>query len=383
MRHGISWLLLTLTATTATAADVVVFKTPDGGIQPQAAVDREGVVHLVYFKGPAAAGDLFYVHSLKDPVHFSEPIRVNSVPGGAIAVGTIRGGQIAVGKGGRIHVAWNGSSKATPANPNGGSPMLSARRNDAKDAFEPQRNVMLRTTHLDGGGSVAADDEGRVVVAWHGHLPGTPEGEKGRGVFVARSDDDGTTFAPERNVLDKPTGACGCCGLKAFADRRGRLFVLFRAATESIDRDITLLTSTDHGATFASRVVEPFRINTCPMSSLAFAEGPSGVVAAWENDGRVAFARLDPKAGTPGAPIRPSTDRKGRKHPTIAVNDRGVTLMAWAEGTGWERGGALAWQAFDADGKPTGEIRRLPAGIPVWGLPTAVALPDGNFLLIH
>ncbi|HWE34983.1 MAG TPA: hypothetical protein VG406_00305 [Isosphaeraceae bacterium] len=377
------WLILALAATPSPAADVTVLKTPDDGIQPQAVADGSGVVHLVYFKGSSATGDLYYVHTLGDGKTFSKPFRVNSVPGSAVAIGTIRGGQIAVGKGGRVHVAWNGSNNATPANPNGGSPMLYSRLNDAKAAFEPQRNLMRRTTFLDGGGTVAADGEGRVYVAWHAHRPGAPEGEKGRAFFVARSDDDGATFTPERNVLDRPTGACGCCGSKAFADRRGNVYALYRAATDSIDRDIVLLTSADHGDHFAGRTLAPWRINICPMSSLAFAEGPAGVLAAWENDGRVAFARIDPKAGTPGAPIQPSGETKGRKHPTLAVNDRGATLLAWTEGTGWQRGGALAWQVFDADGKPTTDVNRLPGGIPVWSLPTAVTLPDGRFLLIH
>src|SRR5687768_3258826 len=54
-------LSLALAATTA-GAEVTVIRTPNGGIQPQAAADQAGRIHLVYFKGPARAGDLFYVH---------------------------------------------------------------------------------------------------------------------------------------------------------------------------------------------------------------------------------------------------------------------------------------------------------------------------------
>ena len=103
---------------------VEVIRTPDGGIQPQAVIDVAGTIHLVYFKGDPAGGDLFYVSSKTTPLDFSRPIRVNSQPGSAIAIGTIRGAQIALGKGGRVHVAWNGSQKARPANPIKGSPML-------------------------------------------------------------------------------------------------------------------------------------------------------------------------------------------------------------------------------------------------------------------
>src|SRR5262245_12565382 len=82
-------------------------RTPNGGIQPQAVADAKGAVHLIYFKGEAGAGDLFYVRRDASRERFSAPIRVNSQPASAIATGTVRGGQIALGKDGRVHVAWN------------------------------------------------------------------------------------------------------------------------------------------------------------------------------------------------------------------------------------------------------------------------------------
>ena len=57
--------------------------------------------------------------------------------------------------------------------------------------------------------------------------------------------------------------------------------------------------------------------------------------------------------------------------------------MAWTEGTGWQRGGALAWQVFDRSNRPTPDKGRIEGGIPVWSLPTAVTRPDGGFTIIH
>src|SRR5215467_10540125 len=75
----------------AQANDLVhVIRTPDGGIQPQVVVDRQGTVHLVYLKGDPAGCDVFYVKRPKDQRVFTQPIRVNSEPGSAIAVGTVR-----------------------------------------------------------------------------------------------------------------------------------------------------------------------------------------------------------------------------------------------------------------------------------------------------
>jgi hypothetical protein len=58
-------------------------------------------------------------------------------------------------------------------------------------------------------------------------------------------------------------------------------------------------------------------------------------------------------------------------------------ILTWTEGTGWKKGGALAWQVFDKSGTPTGETARLEHGVPAWGLPSAVALADGRFIVIH
>src|SRR5687767_6364611 len=111
---------------------VTLLRVPNGGIQPQALVDAKGDLHLIYFKGEAAAGDIFYVRRPAGQERFSDPIRVNSQPGSAVAAGTIRGGQIALGKAGRVHVAWNGSGKTKTAS---GTAMLYARLNDSGTAF--------------------------------------------------------------------------------------------------------------------------------------------------------------------------------------------------------------------------------------------------------
>ncbi|HMF19210.1 MAG TPA: hypothetical protein VKE98_18515, partial [Gemmataceae bacterium] len=196
------------------AKKVILVKTPNGGIQPQALLDAKGVLHLLYFKGDPAAGDLFYWRRGADDARASN-IRINSQPGSAIAVGTIRGGRLALGKDNRVHVAWNGSGKALPKGPGRGSPMLYSRLNDEGTAFEPQRNLMNLGEFLDGGGTVTADQAGNVTVAWHAKKIDGPAGEDKRVVYIAQSSDDGKTFSKEKAAFDKVTGVCGCCGMHA------------------------------------------------------------------------------------------------------------------------------------------------------------------------
>jgi hypothetical protein len=77
----------------------------------------------------------------------------------------------------------------------------------------------------------------------------------------------------------------------------------------------------------------------------------------------------------------PTSTVKG-KHPVAAVNKAGETLLVWTEGTAWQRGGAVAWQLFSTDGKPTGTAQRRD-GVPTWGLAAVVAEPDGAFTILY
>ena len=359
------------------SARVILVRTPDGGIQPQAAVDHQGVIHLIYYRGDAGNGDIFHVQQRPGEATFSKPIQVNSQPGSAMAAGTIRGAQIALGRNGRVHVAWNGHAPK-----DGGymeAPMLYSRLNDAGAAFEPERDVITSARGLDGGGSVAADNQGNVYVLWHAPKPRNTNGEAGRALFVARSTDDGKTFAPEKLATTEPTGACGCCGMKSFADSEGNVFALYRAASDTVNRGETLLISRKRGVDFQIAYVNEWQIAACPMSSAFLSETPNGVLAAAETHGRVFFVRVDPKTGKVSEPVSPTAKAK---HPVVVGNAKGEVLLAWTEGTGWAKGGAVAWQLYDASGNPTSERGRS-EGVPTWSLATAAAKPDGSFVIVY
>ncbi|MFQ5748952.1 MAG: hypothetical protein ACE5H3_05775 [Planctomycetota bacterium] len=350
-------------------------RVPDGGVQPQALADARGNVHLIYFRGErAGAGDLFYVRRERGNQRFSDPIRVNSRADSAIATGTVRGGQIALGEAGRVHVCWNGAG--------GGSPkaMFYSRMNDAGTAFEEQRNLMQVSAGLDGGGTVAADSGGNVYVAWHAVKKGE-RGEEKQKVWVARSTDEGLTFAKETPAWKKPTGACSCCSMRALASARS-VAILYRSATNGVNRDIYLLASRDKGASFRGTLLHKWKLAACPMSTMALAEGPGMLVAAWETEGQIFFARIDPDSMIPSMTRRAPGAGGGRKHPALAFNARRDMILVWTEGTGWQRGGALAWQVFDKAGLPTDVRGRVEGGIPAWGLP-AVVETEGGFTIIH
>jgi hypothetical protein len=140
-------------------------------------------------------------------------------------------------------------------------------------------------------------------------------------------------------------------------------------------KDVAILRVPDRG-------IQP-QVDMCPMSSEAFAQGPKGsVVGAWETDGQVYFAHLDPTTGKHSDPVAAPGPAVARKHPALAVNASGAMLFAWTEGMGWNRGGTAVWQIYDRSGKPT-DVRGRAPGVPVWSLVAAFVRPDGSFVVVY
>ena len=362
-----------------TTEAVEIARVPDAGLQPQVVVDAAGTVHLLYLKGDASHSDIYYVRS-ESPNRFSPPIRVNSQPGSAMAMGNMRGPHLAVGRGGIVHVAWFGSESAQPRPADKSTPILYARLPAGATSFEPQRNVVQFATRLDGD-AVAADADGRVYVAWHALGPDAKDEGDSR-LWVAASADDGKTFQRERPASDKSVGACGCCGVGAIVDRAGALDLLYRSATAVVNRDTFFVTSGDHGATFSSLKLQDWHIGACPMSTFAFAPTEAGVIAAWETAGHVQFARIDRRSTQLGAIITAPAGSRNQKYPTVAVDAQGRVLLAWTEGMAWQRGGDLVWQVYDSTGRPTADRGRR-SGVPPWSLVSAYATRDGHFGILY
>jgi hypothetical protein len=363
---------------TGASANVEVRRLPEQAMQPVAATDPNGNAHLVWLQGDPKACDVYYQKLPGGRTNGAVPIRVNRNPGDAIAVGTVRGAQLAIGRAGQVHVVWNGSSAAEPKATEG-VPLLYARLDPSRQQFEPERNLMGATALLDGGASVAADRNGNVYVVWHGAPSLDRRNESERRVFLAQSRDDGATFQSERSI-SLNDGVCGCCGLRVGTDRAGHVFVLYRAAPALNDRPMTLLSSSDQGATFAKMLTDSWPTGACPMSTAALADSPSGIWAAWETRGKVRAALVRPDARDVPT-ITPVTASDGSKHPAFAVNARGEVICAWAEGTGWQKGGQVGWRLLDAQGRPAGDVS-FQAGLPVWSFPAVFARDDGKFVLM-
>jgi hypothetical protein len=116
------------------------------------------------------------------------------------------------------------------------------------------------------------------------------------------------------------------------------------------------------------------------MTSMSFVQRARDVAGAWETQGQVYWTPIN--GGGIGA-IRPApgTGEK-RKHPRLAVNQRGETILTWTEGTSFSKGGSIAWQVYDADGKPMGDRGTAP-GLPAFSYAAVFARPSGEFLVLY
>jgi hypothetical protein len=169
--------------------------------------------------------------------------------------------------------------------------------------------------------------------------------------------------------------------MRAFADESGTLYVLYRAAAQSIHRDITLLILKDRGSTFRTVMWHLRNLNACPMSTAYLSESGHRVLAAWETAGEVYFDQIDPASLKLSSPTAAPGAGNNRKHPAVAASWNG-RLLVWTEDTSWSKGGSLAWQLFDDSGTPIGTPGHA-SSVPAWGLPSVLAQRDGNFTIVY
>jgi hypothetical protein len=365
-------LLLPWLLPLAIHAQVRVESLPEPGIQPQVAVTAAGMVHLVYLWGDPKACDIRHTTRKVGSGDWSAPITVNSEPRSAIAAGTIRGAQIAMGKDGSVQVIWNGNT--------GGkkelmmrAPLLHARLQPGGKAFSPQQNLMGDTTALDGGASIAANDLGHVSVVWHAAPAGTA-GEAARLVYARHSADDGRTFSAPKPLNAEQPGVCACCSLRAHLAADNTLTVIYRGAPAPTARGMILLTNKADRSTLTK--LDDWRVAMCPMSSASLMPATQSLRAAWENDGQIITGLMgDPTSST--QQIGP----KNAKHPALAQNTKGQTLITSVIGSGWNKAGTLHWDLLDAQGRvmDSGEGDKLP----VYSYAVAYARPDGGFVILR
>ncbi len=268
-------------APTAQFESVTIVRVPDSGRLPDAVIDDAGTVHLVYYQGDAwSGGDLLYVTRPSGASTWSAPQRVNSEPGTVTGIGPVDGGLLALGRPGRLHVAWFQMRPTV---------FFYARLNEEGTGFEPQLAVATGDS-VETGPSIAADRSDNVFLFWHA---GKVE-DAHRSVYMAISRDGGTTFEFARPVNAGGEGVCNCCRLRALTNDAGTVYLSYRGAGDNVRRGQRLLTSSDAGETFTDELIQPWELGACPVSTTTLSRGPTTMTVAWETQGAGLLRRHRP-----------------------------------------------------------------------------------------
>ena len=168
--------------------------------------------------------------------------------------------------------------------------------------------------------------------------------------------------------------------MKIFAMPNSHVAILYRTATEKVHRDTHLLISKNDGESFSVAITDEWNIGICAMSTFAMGANGEHFVAGWETQQQIKVIRRIGDTFT--KPITVPGKSKNQKHPAVAVAPDGQFLVAWAEGTGWQKGGALVWQLYNADGTIADKSGRS-EGLPMCSLPSAVMVGDQGFCVIY
>lgn len=312
---------------------------PDGGEIPEAIVDAEGKLHVMY----GIKQDALYVNSDDNGQTFSTPVRINRREG-TVTVGGERGPKFCLGQNGAIHVVWLGHYKL-------GGGVWYTRSLDGGVSFETERNLQDVQT---GGDSptVIADSEGTVIAHWlDGRVEEDPNSPVASPIFTCRSTDNGQTFSTDEPVLhNHPGRACACCRLVSRIGPDGMVYLSFRSGYKGI-RDMFILRGEKNDAEMDAFSVseDNWVMNACPMVGSPFVFFNEKIFVPWMSKQRVywSYADLDdlkflPRMATP-EPMKMET------YPSILVNSKEQILLVWKQ----ERN--VRWALYNTEGKPTGE----------------------------
>lgn len=363
----------------AMAAEVSIMATPDEGLQPRLVAAADGGIHLLYFKKRlnrpgAREGSLFYRHYNHEAGRFGPAVRVSSQAFNVQSYAIARA-SLAIDGQGRAHVMWY-----LPRS----SVYYYTRSNPERNAFEPQQSMVSEfAIGLDASGDVAAHGD-QVALVW---AAGELSHEERRATYGRFSHDGGQTFGGETLISNPDLGACACCSLAADYQDDSHLLVAYRSAIDGVGRHMQILTvdgvdNAPRGSRYGPmHGLQEWEASFCPLSTNDITTDQNGKDwLVFETEARIMLMGLPDAAPVPvGAPFMETR----QKHPAVAVNDKGDTLVVWGEAISHTRGGRLNMQLLNngsavSDFEFSEEIQ-----IGDFSFPAAAVLPDGNFLVLY
>lgn len=361
--------IMTSEAHASTAPNVIIQAMAEGEIQPELLLDKQGRVHLVYFKiedPKSRMGHLFYKQYQAEKQAWSEAIQVSQKPYRQPDV--IATAKLAVDGLGQVHVTW------LTQNP---SAYMYSRSDAEVKTFSAERSLV--TQYLEGAeaSAVVSAHKNTVSMSW---MAGWDENL--RTVYSMSSNDHGKTFGDEIMIGDQSIGGCACCGYASDYTQQGDLLVAYRSATNGNGRHMQLLSLTDDQKQMQTQLVDKWQYSSCPVSTNHLTQDHQGNVwLTWETAGEIFASQINNKVTKPLSVSGPKQETR-QKHPVMAINGTKHQLIAWSAGDGYFSGGELKLKLYDPEAKvtetpPTTGMHPAP-----FSRVAVSALADGSFLVL-
>jgi hypothetical protein len=275
--------------------------------QPQFAVDRDNVVHLVFGSG----SQVYHCVSADEGATFTKPVAV----GGAhyLSLGMRRGPRVAATGDTLVVTAIGGEF-------GGGrdGDLFAWRSSDKGQSWQgPSRVNDVDASAREGLHAMTASRTGVVYCTW------LDLRNKRTEIMGASSRDGGKTWSDNALVYRSPDGSvCECCHPSATFSLDGTLFVMWRNSLKG-NRDIYFAGSKDNGQSFGQAEqlgTKNWRLAACPMDGGSFGVDAKGVVhTVWRRDKTVHT--------TSGAPAKDIQLGEGEQ-PWLTITEQGPAV-AW------------------------------------------------------
>src|ERR1044072_1488730 len=251
--------------------------------EPAIASSPSGGVYVVWVNHQSSKADVMIARFGSNGQMENAPVRVNSQTGIATAW---RGDPptVAVAPDNTVFVGW--TAKVDSASGHATNVYLSSSRDNGRTFAEPVKvNDDIRPA-VHGMHSLAIGKDGRIYVAWLDERNISPEPamdmktkqqssghhmESNREVFIASSSDGGQSFSPNQRVA---TNVCPCCKTALAVGEDRRVYVSWRQVLPGDFRHIAVASSIDEGRTFSeSKVVsdDQWMLAGCPVSGSSLA----------------------------------------------------------------------------------------------------------------
>jgi len=241
-----------------------------------------------------------------------------------------------------------------------------------------------------GFATLAVAPNGDVYAAWLDGRDNTSASTGTFNVYLARSTDRGLTFHHNVKVA---TLACPCCRPSVAIAADGTVYVAYRHVYADNERDIAVVTSTDHGERFGPPVRvanDRWKLFGCPESGPVAAVQGNKLIVAWytasgEHPG-IRLAASRDGGHTFSKELSVSSGIEGANHPYLSRADDGTIAVIFSGRRPAQHGSwnSLTPYAFRIDTKG-----RVSATTPIPSngsggerYPTASLSPDGDIYVV-